>query len=272
MSLDSLSHSALGPWLQGGLLVALSTLAIARAQEGAPGYTDTPRLPDSPWRVHDATRPAPPVVAPGPPTSAPPPADAVALLSGADLGAWQAEGGGEARWTVGDGWMEVAAGTGTVETREAFGDCQLHLEWRAPLPVKGEGQARGNSGVFLMGRYELQVLDSYENATYADGQAAALYGQWPPLVNACRPPGEWQSYDVVFRAPRFDGDALVEPARITVLHNGVLVHADRAFLGATAHRRVGTYAPHPAAGPLRLQDHGDPVRFRNVWIRRLELD
>lgn len=206
----------------------------------------------------------PPVVAPGPP-----PSDAIVLFDGQDLAAWSALDGKAARWKVIDGSFEVVAGTGDLRTREEFGDCQLHLEFRTPSPPKGDGQGRGNSGVFLMGRYEIQVLDSFENQTYADGQCAAIYGQHPPLVNASRPPGEWQSYDLVFRAPRFEGEKLLAPATMTLLHNGVLVH-DRAELkGTTVHQAVARYEAHGPAGPLRLQDHGDAVRYRNVWIRRL---
>ena len=165
--------------------------------------------------------------------------------------------------------MEVN-GSGTIETVELFGDCQLHVEWATPAKPEGKSQGRGNSGVFLMGRYEIQVLDSFENRTYADGQAAAMYGQRPPDVNACRPPGEWQSYDILFRAPRFTGDGQLEsPAVVTVVHNGVLVHHAQPFIGATTHRAVAKYTPHPPEGPIALQDHGNPVRFRNIWVRRL---
>jgi hypothetical protein len=257
--------------------VALAAAMVARsetplrssAQEHASppvGYSDTPVLPGQKWKVHDIDRPQPPVVAPGAAVSAPPPSDAVVLFDGRDLSKWRS-GDGDARWKVEQGWMEVN-GTGDVETREEFGDCQLHLEWASPAKVESASQGRGNSGVFLMGRYEVQILDSFENRTYADGGAAALYGQFPPDVNASRGPGEWQSYDIFFRAPRFDGDRLVSPAVVTVVHNGVTVHHAREFLGATRHKQVATYAPHPPAGPLRLQDHGNPVRFRNVWIRK----
>jgi hypothetical protein len=164
----------------------------------------------------------------------------------------------------------VAPRTGDIETREHFGDCQLHLEWAAPAEVSGNSQGRGNSGVFLMGRYEIQVLDCYDNPTYADGTTAAIYGQHPPLVNACRRPGEWQTYDIIWTMPRFEGDRLVSPAYVTMLHNGVLVHNHREVLGLTAHRRSTPYAPHPPAGPLRLQDHGNPTRFRNIWYRPLD--
>jgi hypothetical protein len=172
---------------------------------------------------------------------------------------------------VRDGHAEVN-GSGDITTLADFGDCQLHLEWAAPAPARGTSQARGNSGVFLLGRYEVQILDSFDNPTYADGQCAALYGQTPPLANACRPPGQWQSYDIVFRAPRFAADGtLVAPARATVFHNGVLVHLDQDFLGETTHRALPTYRPHADRGPIRLQDHGDAVRFRNIWVRPLHL-
>lgn len=248
--------------------VALLAAIPLAYQDPSPGYRNTPRLPDG-WRVHDADRPRPPVVEPAPAGApVPPPADATVLFDGRDLDAWTGRGG-KAQWLVADGAMQVN-GTGDIQTRAEFGDCQLHVEWCAPPPNKGDGQGRGNSGVFLFGRYEVQVLDSWRNDTYADGQAASLYGQKPPLVNACRPPGEWQTYDIFFRAPRFAADGSVtSPARATVVHNGIVVQLDEALLGATAHRAVAAYAPHGDTGPIRLQDHGDPVRFRNLWIRSL---
>ncbi|MFM7281004.1 MAG: DUF1080 domain-containing protein, partial [Planctomycetia bacterium] len=178
------------------------------------------------------------------------------------------DGSKEARWKVEGGYMEVN-GTGQIQTREQFGDCQLHLEFATPEKVEGSSQGRGNSGLFFFGRYEVQILDSYQNRTYADGQAAALYGQTPPLVNASRGPGKWQSYDIIFHAPRFEAGKLLSPARVTVLHNGVLVQDNTEFLGATAHRAVAQYSPHEATGPIALQDHGNPMRFRNIWIRKL---
>lgn len=196
-----------------------------------------------------------------------PPSDALILFNGKDLSSWKSADK-DARWKLDDGVMEVN-GTGTIETRETFGDIQLHVEWAAPAVVESSSQGRGNSGVFLMGRYELQVLDSFDNRSYSDGQAAAMYGQYPPLVNACRKPGEWQTYDIVFRAPRFEGERLLKPATLTVLHNGVLVHDAEAFLGATAHRALAKYSQHAAQGPISLQDHGNPVRYRNIWVRRL---
>jgi hypothetical protein len=247
------------------LVLVAFLLACFALQDQPVGYDDTPYLPDGKWRVHDKARPVPPVVRPG--EASRPPADALVLFDGKDLAAWTS-GGKPAGWKVADGTMEVN-GAGSIETRESFGDCQLHLEWATPAKVEGESQGRGNSGVFFMGKYEVQILDSYQNRTYADGQAAALYGQRPPDVNVCRAPGEWQSYDIVFRAPRFEGEELVAPARVTLFHNGVVVHDAEPMIGATAHRAVARYAPHDPEGPLALQDHGNPVRFRNVWIRRL---
>ena len=166
--------------------------------------------------------------------------------------------------------MEVVASTGNITTTRGFGDVQLHIEWMSPVPAKGEGQERGNSGVFLMGIYEIQVLDSYHNATYADGAAAAIYGQYPPLVNPTRPPGQWQTYDIVFHRPRFDATGNVtRPARMTILFNGILVQDDVALTGPTAHKARPPYAKHADRLPLILQDHGDPVRYRNIWVREL---
>jgi hypothetical protein len=252
------------------VLLAVFVTALPAPCQDKGGYTDTPSLPGSRWRVHDAERPRPPAVSPGaaPGTGAPPPADAVVLFDGSDLSAWRGRKG-PAAWKVASGAMEVD-GTGDLESVRHFGDCQLHLEFATPAEAKGAGQGRGNSGVFLFGRYEVQILDSKDNETYADGQCAALYGQFPPDVNACRGPGEWQSYDIVFEAPRFGaGGELLRPARITVFHNGVLVHHHRELLGPTAHRALPRYEPHGEQGPIRLQDHGNPVRFRNIWVRPL---
>jgi hypothetical protein len=233
------------------------------------GYDDTPVIPNQTWKVHDSARPQPRVVTPD--TENRPPSDAVVLFDGRDLSGWVSQKTGEpAAWTVRDGYLEVTAKAGDVRTRAEFGDCQLHLEFATPADVAGSSQGRGNSGVFLMGRYELQVLDCFDNPTYADGTTGAIYGQFPPLVNACRKPGEWQSYDVVWIAPRFEGDRLVSPAYCTVILNGVVVQYHRALNGPTTHKAVAAYAPHPPTGPLRLQDHGNPVRFRNIWYRPLD--
>ena len=220
------------------------------------------------WSIHDMDRPPPPVVDPG--SAGRPPSDAIVLFGGEDLSQWRMKGGEPAKWKVDAGYVEIVPGSGDLVTTRAFGDCQLHLEWATPAPAKGEGQDRGNSGVFLMGRYEVQVLDSYRRRTYADGQAAAIYGQFPPLVNASRAPGEWQEYDIIFHRPRFEKDGqLVSPARVTVFHNRVLVHDDVELAGATAHQAKATYTAHPDRLPLLLQDHGNPVRYRNLWVREL---
>tara|TARA_B100001750_G_C15329956_1_gene506751 strand:+ start:68 stop:778 length:711 start_codon:yes stop_codon:yes gene_type:complete len=231
------------------------------------GYNDTPILPDSEWHVHDGDRPQPAIVTPGTQESlGGAPSDAVVLFDGSDTSKWVGQDG-EVQWKVEDGYMEVTR-TGDIKTKDSFGNCQLHIEWASPSEVKGESQGRGNSGVFLMDRYEIQVLDGYDNITYADGITAAIYGQYPPLVNACRKPGEWQTYDIIFIGPRFDGNELIQPAYATIIHNGVLVHHHQAVLGPTGHRSLSSYSqPHPPEAPLRLQDHGDLVRYRNIWIR-----
>ncbi len=245
---------AIGALLLGGFGLA--------SQQQAPGYTDTPMLPDGKWCVHDSRRPQPRVVTPGSV-----PSDAIVLFDGKDLSHWTS-GGGEAKWKVADGCAEVN-GTGDVESRDSFGDCQFHLEWSEPSPASGDSQGRGNSGIYFMQRYEVQILDCFQNLTYPDGQTAAIYGQKPPLVNACRAPGEWQTYDIIFEAPRFDGEKLARPARVTVIHNGVVAHHAQEFLGATSHRDLARYEAHPDRLPIRLQDHGNPVRFRNIWVRPL---
>jgi hypothetical protein len=221
------------------------------------------------WPIHSADRPVPQIVTPAP-AGAPqaPPSDAIVLFGANGLAEWQNDSGGAAEWKVEGDYFEVVPGTGSIRTRARFADVQLHLEWMAPAP-KDSGQNRGNSGVFLMERYEVQVLDSWENRTYADGQAGAIYGQYPPLVNASRPPGQWQAYDVVFRAPVFSRTRVVRPARFTVFHNGILVHDDVALVGPTSHARRDPYEAHAAELPISLQDHGAPVRFRNVWVRKL---
>jgi hypothetical protein len=223
------------------------------------------------WPVNSPDRPKPPVVDPGPERPpAPAPSDAIVLFDGKNLDQWMMADTSPPKWIVRDGYMEVAAASGTLKTRRAFGDVQLHLEWAAPVPPKGEGQERGNSGVFLMGLYEIQVLDSYHNDTYADGQAGAVYGQVPPLVNPARPPGQWQTYDIVFHRPLFDAQGQVtRPARVTVFFNGVLVQDNTEIQGRTVHGRRAHYEPHPDRLPLALQDHGHPVRYRDIWIREL---
>ncbi len=224
------------------------------------------------WRAHDIERPRPAIVTP-PVQQLPvaPPSDAVVLFDGSSMEHWEATDGSPTRWVIEDGNMESVAGAGYIRTKQGFGDIQLHIEWAAPVPAMGQSQGRGNSGVFLMGLYEIQVLDSYGNDTYPDGQAAAVYGQYPPLVNAARPPGEWQTYDIVFRRPRFAADGqLLAPARVTVLHNNVLVQDNVEIWGPTEWLENKPYAAHPGRLPLAFQDHGNPVRFRNVWLRELD--
>jgi len=237
------------------------------------GYSDTPFLPYSKWRVHDGNRPQPKIVTPGTCSTqdkpGQPPSDALVLFDGKDTSRWMSRNGGPIQWKVEKGAMEVTR-TGDIQTKDEFGDCQLHIEWVAPAEVKGDSQGRGNSGVFLMDRYEIQILDGYNNITYADGTTAAIYGQYPPLVNACRKPGEWQTYDIFFVAPRFKGEELLSPAYVTIIYNGVLVHHHQALMGQTGHKILASYKPHPPKAPIRLQDHGNPVRFRNIWIRELK--
>lgn len=239
------------------------------------GYDDTPLLPNSKFHVHDGNRPYPPVVAPGTPsaitgTPGKPPGDAVVLFDGQNLDGWEAVAdGGAAAWKVENGYMEVVPRSGSIRSKKQFGDCQLHVEWAAPVDVRGDSQGRGNSGIFLMGLYEVQVLDCYDNPTYADGVTGGIYGQWPPLANACRKPGEWQTYDIIWEAPRFEQDKLVRPAFITVLLNGVVVQNHTQLIGPTTYRDTVPYKPHPPQGSLELQDHNNPVRFRNIWYREL---
>jgi hypothetical protein len=223
------------------------------------------------WPQHSMDRPRPPVVNPGPERPpVPAPSDAIVLFEGSNLTQWRSDDSLPAKWTVRDGYVEVKPGTGTLATARGFGDVQLHIEWRAPTPAQGEGQERGNSGIFLMGIYELQVLDSYQNDTYPDGQAGAIYGENPPLVNATRPPGQWQVYDVVFRRPHFKADGTLEsPARMTVFLNGVLIQDNFELVGPTANKARPPYRAHPDKLPLKLQDHGNLVRYRSIWIREL---
>ena len=224
------------------------------------------------WEIHDMKRPTPPVVKPGTPSTqekpGDPPSDAVVLFDGKDLSRWTA-GGKEAPWKLEDGAM--VADKASIETKDPIGDCQLHVEFATPTPPKGESQGRGNSGVLLMGgRYEIQVLDSYDNVTYADGQAAAVYGQNPPMVNVSRPPGQWQVYDILWRGPRFDKDGKVtRPAHVTVMHNGVYVQDCFHLVGGTGHHVQPPYSAHPEKLPLQLQFHGNPTKFRNLWYRPL---
>ena len=255
-----------------GALARVIIVGIASASLVTVPMSDANAQPSTRWPIHSPDRPQPRVVKPPANTwVVAPPADAAVLFDGTDLARWQKDAGAAAGWKVENGYMEVVPNAGGITTRDGFGDVQLHVEWMAPLPAVGEGQDRGNSGVFLMGRYEVQVLDSYGSVTYPDGQAAAVFGQYPPLVNASRPPGEWQTFDIIFHRPRFDAAGKVtRPARLTVLHNGVLVHDDVALSGPTAHKARPPYERHPDRLPISLQEHGTKVRYRNIWIRDLE--
>ena len=261
------------------LVVGVTTFSLCSSVFGWMTGVQTAAAQDardpSNWEIHDRERPAPPVVAPAIPSTQDevgrPPSDAVILFDGADLSQWQKADGEPAPWRVEDGYFVVEPGTGGIQTKEGFGDVQLHVEWSAPEPPVGDDQDRGNSGVFLMGRYEVQILDTYQNQTYPDGQAAAIYGQYPPLVNAISAPGDWNTYDIIFHRPRFDDDgALVEPATVTVLHNGVLVQDHEVLTGPSGHQSRPEYEAHADRLPIGLQDHDHPVRFRNIWLRELE--
>ncbi len=254
-------------------LLANSAFAADQAAPPVDGYQDTPLIPGTVWHVHDGTRPQPKIVTPGEPATqeraGTAPGDAVVLFDGTDLSKWRDKNGGPAKWKVENGIATV--GGGDIFTRDEFGpDMQLHVEYAAPVPAEGRGQKRGNSGIFFFGRYEIQVLDNYDNPTYPDGQASAIYSYMPPLVNACRKPGEWQTYDIIFAGPRFKDGKLEKPAFVTVLHNGVLTQNHVALIGDMAHRNVGRYHLHPEKGPIKLQDHNNPVRYRSIWIREFK--
>ena len=250
------------------LLLLLTTPFLLQDPTPRPGYDDTPMLPGQKWRVHDSKRPYPTVVTPGKKLGDAP-ADATILFDGSNLDAWMTPDGEAPTWELIDGAMRVA-GNAELQTKASFGDCQLHIEWATPVNRSGDSQSMGNSGVFLMSLYEIQVLDTWNNSSYADGTAGALYGQFPPAVNACRPSGEWQTYDIMFTAPKFSElGELESPARVTLLHNGVLVHHNQALLGPTVHRTLPPTGAHAAELPIKLQNHGDPVRYRNVWVRNL---
>ena len=211
----------------------------------------------------------PEVVTPG--EGAKPPSDAIVLFDGKDLSAWESADGSEAKWKVENGFFTVVAKAGIIQTKRVFGSCQLHIEWRSPAEVNPAktGQGRGNSGIFLQSRYELQVLDGYNNPTYTNGGAGSIYKQTPPMVNACRKPGEWQVYDIIYTAPEFCGKGeLISPARITVIHNGIVIHNNTVIKGKTEYIGLPSYSPHGRL-PITLQDHGNPVSYRNIWIRDL---
>jgi hypothetical protein len=273
-------------WFAAFALACAGVMAAARSAPGQKkdkaGYTDTPMLPGGKWHVHDPDRPDPPFIEPGsgspPETPGKPPSDAVVLFDGRSLEQWETPDGKTPGWIVRDGYAMVPAegapNGGDMRTKESFGDCQLHVEWALPARTPGDEHSmnRGNSGVFMLGQYEVQIFDSWRTAyIYADGQAAAIYGQFPPMVNACRAPGEWQSFDILFTAPRLRDGKLESPAYITVFHNGICVHDHQALLGPTGHRILPQYGPDTLEkGPVMLQAHGSPVRFRNLWVRNLK--
>ena len=242
---------------------------VAAKVQGDLGYRDTKVLPGQTWKVHDIDRPRPAAVDPGTPSTQErvgrPPSDAVVLFDGKDMSKWQWPARG---WKLENGYLEVVAKGPSLQTKENFGDMQLHVEWTVPPNPPRVGQWRGNSGIILMGRYEVQVLDSYDAATYADGQAASMYGQFPPLVNASRPPGQWQMYDILFEAPKFEGSNMTKPPVVTVLHNGVVVHNHQAFIGQMAHRIHKAFEAHGPEAPLMIQNHDVPVRYRSIWVRK----
>ena len=238
-----------------------AVLVKARDGSGIVGYKDTPILPWCGYHVHDPDRPPPRRVRPGTADSVP--SDSLVLFDGTNLSQWR-----DSQWKVEDG--EIVAGPGSLTTKDSFGDCQLHLEWQAPNPPVGDDWDHGNNGVLLMGLFEIQIFDTYTTPLYPDGQAASVYGQTPPMVNVCLPPGQWQIYDIIFYAPVFRDGKLVRPARVTMLHNGVLVHHNQEIYGPTGHRILARY-DHPIAPklPLTLSGHNNPVRFRNLWLRPL---
>jgi hypothetical protein len=246
------------------------SVPIKAKAQGDLGYRDTPVIPGQTWKVHDIDRPRPRVVDPGTPSTQESPgrapSDSVVLFDGKSTSnlQWPAEG-----WKIENGYLEITGKGQSLRSKDNFGDIQLHVEWMTPPGPERTGQWRGNSGIVLMGRYEIQVLDSFDAATYADGQAASIYGQFPPLVNASRPPGAWQFYDILFEAPKFDGDKVAKPPYATVFHNGVVVHNRQAFVGQMAHRVHRAFEAHGPEAPLVIQNHDVPVRYRNIWIRRL---
>ena len=251
--LIALTHSA----------VRADDLVKAKDGSGVIGYKDTPKLPWCDWLVHDPDRPAPKRINPGPAgPPAPVPADAIVLFDGKDASKWELSD-----WKVVDGCLE--SGDKVLTSKESFGSAQIHVEWMAPANFESPWYNQGNNGVLLMGLYEIQIFDSYNQKLYPDGQAASIYGQTPPLVNVTRPPGEWQTYDIVFTAPVFERGKLTQPARVTLFHNGVLVQLNEIIHGETVHRGIPEYKTKMSKGPLAFGGHGCPVRFRNVWVRPL---
>ncbi len=249
--------------INGKALAALGfSVSCGMANAEIHGYPDGPKLPGVPYSVHDPARPQPPAVETSGPVMTKPPSDAVVLFDGKSLDAW------DPGWVIKEGVMVATAKD--IQSKQSFGAIQMHFEWRLPAGRKVDGQGGGNSGVFLMGLYEVQVLQSHGNPTYPDGQAGAMYGQLPPLVNATSPQGEWQSYDLAFEPPVYADGKVVRPAKLTVLHNGIFVQNGESYLGPTQHQRLASYpASHPLTAPIRLQFHGDPMEYRNIWVRPL---
>jgi hypothetical protein len=269
------------------ICLAVAATAAAFAQDNIPkanrGYTDTPLVPGQQWHVHDPNRPYPPKATPGA-KPGDPPSDAIVLFDGKDLSHWLPATQtmptgytlreGPPKWKVENGYMEIVPGTGDLATKEKFGNVQLHVEFALPTTTTGSTVDRGNSGIFLQGRYEVQIFDQNNNPIYADGQIGAIYGQWPPLVNAGLKPGEWQTYDILFEAPVFDkakpdGDKVLKPAYLTAILNGVVVQNHTELLGPTVYRAAARYIAQPAEDAILLQNHNSAVRFRNIWARRL---
>jgi hypothetical protein len=264
-----LCHMKLNTWslFTGCSLGYLLICGAVRAEEKVVGFKDTPIIPGTNFHVHDGDRPQPPVVKTAGAVVIKPPSDATVLFDGSNIDAWKFKDG-PALWEVRDGAM-IAKGR-DILTKEEFGAIQIHLEWRLPEGRKVNGQGGGNSGVFIMGLYEVQVLQSHNNKTYPDGQAGSLYGQQPPLVNATSPQGEWNSYDMTFEPPVYANGKLQTPAKVTVIHNGVIVQHGEFFQGLSTYRKLAEYpAAHPEKGPIKLQFHGDPVEYRNIWVRPL---
>jgi Domain of Unknown Function (DUF1080) len=249
-----------------------STAANAKIPLPKLGSNTNEFIPGMPWRIHDIRRPRPKPVQPGKIDTAPP-SDARVLFGGKDLSEWYHPGMEdeifEPQWKIHqEGYFEIEPHSGSILTLDSFGSCQLHIEWMIPEGTTGSSQGRGNSGIKFMERYEVQVLDSFNNKTYADGQAASIYGQYPPLVNASREQGQWQSYEIFFEAPKYEGGKLIKAPNLTVIHNGILVQLHRELTGPTGLRGSGKEAVPPVA-PLMLQDHSNRIRFRNIWIREL---
>lgn len=248
-----------------GILVLFAVVAFGEEgfhEHKCWGHPNNPLIPGTEWKVHDNERPQPPRVVPGAVVSMPAPSDAKVLFDGTTLDHFKSSTS-----KLVDGVIRMA---GSVSTKEAYGDCQLHVEWRAPATLNtNKTSSMGNSGIFLMGKYEVQIFDSYSCNIYADGSTAAIYGQTPPMFNVSAKPGKWQSFDIFFTAPVFDGEKLVKPAFITMLHNGVFVHVNTELMGPTKHNKTTAYMPHPARLPFYFQGHGSPVEYRNIWVRDL---